>query len=47
MRECNTVAHEIAKEDFNLSENSFWVEEVPEVAAVAVTVDQWWVDPPD
>ncbi|MBA0699832.1 hypothetical protein Goari_001437 [Gossypium aridum] len=46
-RECNKVAHEIAKEGFKMENSTFWVEEVPVAAVVALEADRCWVDPPD
>ncbi|MBA0741859.1 hypothetical protein Gogos_014980 [Gossypium gossypioides] len=46
-RDCSRLAHEIAQVGFRMDESTYWVEEVPCVAAAAVTTDRWWVDPPD
>lgn len=45
-RDANCVAHKIAKEGFNLHENTLWVEEVPVEAAEAVNRDRRFLAPP-
>ncbi|XP_012477696.1 uncharacterized protein LOC105793320 [Gossypium raimondii] len=46
-RKANGVGHIIAQERFNLTENTFWVEEVPVAAVEAVNWDNQIPTPPD
>ncbi|MBA0577005.1 hypothetical protein Golob_024929 [Gossypium lobatum] len=45
--EANGVAHTIAKAGFPLTENHFWVEEVPKSAMEVVNRDRWLLGFPD
>ncbi|MBA0753251.1 hypothetical protein Gogos_021786 [Gossypium gossypioides] len=45
--EANGVAHTIAKAGFPLTENHFWVEEVPKSAMDVVNRDRWLLGFPD